>query len=813
MSETLPDPSVKTEAGSDPIPPPSDYDALMARLKESPHDPESWKRLIDVAESSGDIPRIREAYDALLKQTSPAVELWKFYLDYVRRVNNGPATRDIVRKAYDFALNHVGQDRDSGPIWAEYIQFLNAGESSNTWETQQKMDALRKVYHRAVQTPLENVEQLWTQLEAFEMGLNKITAKKFMSELSPAHMQARTVLRQLNNHLQGLGNNNTNGIFLPAPATFSAQERELIKRWKLYLKWEEGNPLEIEEKDRATFISRVEKVYRKAVIRMRYYPEIWFMAYSWTASVGKNDDALSILKAGLEANPESFALTYAYAEQLEKAELKRTSGISRPVLRANLARLTALAAPPEASAEETKEENGSQESISTAPATNKHYQDELAERKKLYSNAWINYMRFARRAQGQTTCRETFSKARKDEYVGWEVYEAAAMTEYRCNLDDGRLVASRIFENGMKKFGTDVAYVLAHLSFLLTINDENNARALFERVVPTFTPAEAKPIWERWSRSQYQYDDLEAVLELERRMAEVYPNGTFDALSLFCIVVVYERLLNATSSSSLTIVLSTPPSLHSSTSLSSAQYPHCAPLSFSTFKARTFRCASFNTPPHAILMLDSSDAPIKRFAQRHTYHSIDAIADNDLGFAKTRKLGSINSSGINLTPSIPPPGGVSPLVAANANTNGNTHVNDAGNTTTQNPNKRPPPPGDRKPNEYKRPRPDDRDRRRYSPPPPPPRRDPPPRDKDDKPVSLPAVLSWFVTQLPPRETFDGPIFNTDNLMETLRTAVIPSSSNRSRSPPPPPRSAGRPPPDYGPYQGPQSGPPRGGRRY
>jgi cleavage stimulation factor subunit 3 len=30
------------------------------------------------------------------------------------------------------------------------------------------------------------------------------------------------------------------------------------------------------------------------------------MAYSWTASIGKNDDALSILKAGLEANPDRY---------------------------------------------------------------------------------------------------------------------------------------------------------------------------------------------------------------------------------------------------------------------------------------------------------------------------------------------------------------------------------------------------------------------------------------------------------------------------------------------------------------------------
>jgi cleavage stimulation factor subunit 3 len=63
------------------------------------------------------------------------------------------------------------------------------------------MDALRKFYHRAVQIPLDNVEHLWQELEAFETNLNRITAKKFMADLSPAHMQARTVLRQLVNHV------------------------------------------------------------------------------------------------------------------------------------------------------------------------------------------------------------------------------------------------------------------------------------------------------------------------------------------------------------------------------------------------------------------------------------------------------------------------------------------------------------------------------------------------------------------------------------------------------------------------------------
>jgi cleavage stimulation factor subunit 3 len=141
------------------------------------------------------------------------------------------------------------------------------------------MDALRKVYHRAVQIPLDNVECLWQELEAFETKLNRITAKKFMADLSPAHMQARTVLHQLVNHVGAIYPPNTPEIFLPSLPRFDASERALVGKWKAYLKWEEGNPLEIEEKDRATLITRIKGVYRKAVIRMRYYTEIWYRIY------------------------------------------------------------------------------------------------------------------------------------------------------------------------------------------------------------------------------------------------------------------------------------------------------------------------------------------------------------------------------------------------------------------------------------------------------------------------------------------------------------------------------------------------------
>jgi len=101
-----------------------------------------------------------------------------------------------------------------------------------------------------------------------------------MADLSPSHMQARTVLRQLQKHLGPLfpplpQSSSRPALFLPALPTFNPPERALVGAWKTYLRWEESNPLEIEEKDKATLTSRIQGVYRKAVVRMRFYGEIW----------------------------------------------------------------------------------------------------------------------------------------------------------------------------------------------------------------------------------------------------------------------------------------------------------------------------------------------------------------------------------------------------------------------------------------------------------------------------------------------------------------------------------------------------------
>ncbi|KAH7916661.1 hypothetical protein BJ138DRAFT_1074533 [Hygrophoropsis aurantiaca] len=798
--------------------PPSEWHMLRSKLREAPYDPDGWNRLVDIAETAGDIEQIKETYEALLEtypntssaqiaylnhflspglfqyaeelfkrflKASPLVDLWKFYLTYVRRVNTSPNTRDAVSKAYEFALNRIGQDKDSGEIWNDYIQFLKAGETTTTWEEQQKMDALRKVYHRAVQIPLENVEKLWSELETFENNLNKITAKKFMSDLSPSYMQARTVLRQLQRHLGPLfpppppSSSSRPALYLPPNPTFNAAERALVGSWKSYLKWEESNPLEFEDKDRSTLVSRIQGVYRKAVIRMRYYSEIWYMAFVWTNSVGKQEEAINILKAGMEANPTSFLLHFAYAEALEArkeyTEVAATFDKLLDKLRIDLeayearvnsanssfssdasGRTIPLTAPTAANAgsnDAGMQSNNS--SFATQSADERPPKvKELAERRTEYGLVWIMYIRFARRAQDIKSFRQVFAKARRDRWTPWEVYESAALMEYHCNKEAGAGVASRIFEKGLETFGDEIEFVHRYLGFLISVNDDNNARALFERVIPSFTPERARPLWERWARYEYQYGDLEAAQKLEKRIAEVYP----------------------------------------------------------------------------------SDPPIKRFAQRHTYLGTDAIAARDLGVALVARqptgLGSSSSSTSleKRTDSLLSLSSTAhmPITQSNASAKRpsspdykrreeSVRPSDSGP-----PNKRARPMSPLPRERSERDRWEGPPRRRFGSPAAwekererellPIKRE---RERDDEKggPNLPAVLSWFVGQLPSPSSFDGPIFRTDDLMMLFRNAVIPSATRRATPPPPaaPPRGAGRPPPDYGPYQGPGGG--RGGRRY
>jgi hypothetical protein len=50
--------------------PQSEWDAVRVQLRESPLNPDGWLKLVELAEDSGDLEKIKETYEALL-QTYP----------------------------------------------------------------------------------------------------------------------------------------------------------------------------------------------------------------------------------------------------------------------------------------------------------------------------------------------------------------------------------------------------------------------------------------------------------------------------------------------------------------------------------------------------------------------------------------------------------------------------------------------------------------------------------------------------------------------------------------------------------------------
>jgi hypothetical protein len=50
--------------------PQSEWDSLRAQLRESPLNPDGWLKLVELAEDSGDLEKIKETYESLL-QTYP----------------------------------------------------------------------------------------------------------------------------------------------------------------------------------------------------------------------------------------------------------------------------------------------------------------------------------------------------------------------------------------------------------------------------------------------------------------------------------------------------------------------------------------------------------------------------------------------------------------------------------------------------------------------------------------------------------------------------------------------------------------------
>lgn len=402
------------------------------------------------------------------------------------------------------------------------------------------MDVLRKVYHRALATPLEGIEGLWQQYDAWENGLNKLTAKKMLTDKSASYMAARAAGKELR-ALWAMNGLDRDAYALPIPED-PMQAARKYAAWLRWVEWEKVNRLNLPDKS-PVLIQRIAYAYKGALAALWHFPEAWHDYACWLISTGKMEEAEAQLALATRILPTDLLVNFAYADLLESNGNGNGGGDEDTAGRGEkiaavyeqlLARLdteaaspipetttvdtaTPAAAPPPSDTPTVLGDEGRRPPL--APATSPPRAVDLQQCRRL-TLVYIQFMQYCRRTDGIASARAVFTRGRKSASVLHQLYVAAAQMEYHFKKDP--VIAGRIYELGMGKFAASPEYCLSYLHFLLQINDEQNARALFERTISSIPPEEVLEIWKTYLDHAFRYADSATISRLTARFRAIY---------------------------------------------------------------------------------------------------------------------------------------------------------------------------------------------------------------------------------------------------------------------------------------------------
>mmetsp|Transcript_4442 Transcript_4442/g.13474 ORF Transcript_4442/g.13474 Transcript_4442/m.13474 type:complete len:743 (+) Transcript_4442:166-2394(+) len=408
-----------------------------------------------------------------------SVDLWRFYLSYARSCK----TRDEITRAYERALSHCGLEPSSYMIWRDYIDFIAQSPASGSAEEQHRREHLRKVYQRAVKSPIQNLDTLWRQYEEFENeGMNQELARGIIQEIFPLNKNARAEFRARKHRREGLVLN------APAcPPRGKPKEAEQSKLWRKYISGEKANTNELPPEE---LYRRVSYAYELALACLYRYPDAWIEAANYQKESDQIAEAETFLTRGIEALSTSALLHFALANLYELND------------RAEQARKCF------------------ENLIQTAPSP----------------LAYIQYMRFARRSDGIDAARRVFARARKDQHCcTFQIFVAAAQLEYHVNKLPK--IAKNIFELGMKLFPTSVDYAMEFIQFLWYLNDDSMIRSLFEQVLSQLPKGiDSRVVWEKYVEFECVFGSAESVDKVVKRMSASLDNGPSEAEEVISLI-------------------------------------------------------------------------------------------------------------------------------------------------------------------------------------------------------------------------------------------------------------------------------------
>ncbi|KAK8041407.1 mRNA 3'-end-processing protein RNA14 [Apiospora phragmitis] len=550
-----------------------DIRAMYERfLKVFPQSAEIWVQYLQQELSLDNFAEAEQIFQRTL-MTIPSVQLWTAYLRCIRRRNDlhdgtGQA-RQIVNQSYEFVLDNIGHDRDSGKMWHDYIQFIKSGPGQidgKGWQDMQKMDVLRKAYQRAICIPMSNLNILWKEYDQFELGINKVAcsgSKIPTGEIAFVYVgtERQHPSRKLHPRLAEDYNPPT-----PPATGFEGDQGYLEQVDRL----EKDDPLALKTDEPETYKSRVIHVYKQALMALRFWPELWVDAAEWcfdNGVLGKDgsDLGLQFLVDGITANPESALLALKHADRIESThpsgegeagKLALSRAVRAPydtvlgalyemVKKLKDREATAIGYiendPSLAESDEPQMETDDGE-VAEKPAKTSIREERIKAVREGFavqiqmlsqqiSYLWIALTRAFRRIQGQgkgtptSGVRAIFTEARAKGRLTSDVYVAVAHIEWDIYQDP---VATKIFERGAKLFPEDEHFMVAYLKHLHSRHDTTNARVVFSQSVKRFKEKpelthKLKPLYAYFHSYEAKFGELAQIKDLEKQMAESFP--------------------------------------------------------------------------------------------------------------------------------------------------------------------------------------------------------------------------------------------------------------------------------------------------
>lgn len=436
-----------------------------------------WRAYAE-AEIAGDTGGNRddEAVKAIFSRcllSCPSALLWRSYTRYMEKTNDAGTEEGVqaIKAAFEYTVDTVGEDLESGPLWLDYVVFLKTADPTHACPDAKpeqaesaRMQEVRRAYQRAVSVPTNSIDALYREYDAFEHGVSAALAKPLLAEVKPGVDVARAALKERKRlHDQCIVGG------LAGPPGTSKDEKSpdgQARAWRAMINWERSNPqkltpdAEAGETAHPQLVTRVALAYDQALMSLWNFPDIWLEFAAWHEG-NDHEEAKAVLQRAREALPGCPLVHFAAADLDEaRGDANAASAVYESVL-----------------------DEYDVKCAADADAANVDGADDFKFDHPPMDDATllvsIEYMRCARRMRGRDEARKSFMRVRKAPGKRWEAFAAAALLEWRYDKNDK--VARNVFELGLKSFISQPQYVARYAEFLVGCNDVGNARVLFER--------------------------------------------------------------------------------------------------------------------------------------------------------------------------------------------------------------------------------------------------------------------------------------------------------------------------------------------